>query len=173
MTTLKTNENGINWEEFKTKYVAEREALKEKQRQERMEESDARVRKKNAQLERVRNEMARKQKMFDKERKAIARANAKKKKTDIISLQERVSQADKETYLNTIADFIKTYGAEKYIGELMKQEGEKFMMNYARVLEHFLPKLQKTESNIKIDEQVKLTFIPPIKVCPHCGKDLY
>ena len=93
--------------------------------------------------------------------------------TNIVSLQKKVSQTDKEAYLNTIADFIKTFGAEKYIEELMKQDGDKFMLNYARVLEHFLPKLQKTENNLKVDEQIKISFNPPLTVCPHCGEKLY
>lgn len=96
-----------------------------------------------------------------------------KKRSSINALQKKIDRTDKEAVLGTVTDFIKTYGAEKYMKELMKQEGDEYMRNFARVLEHFLPKLQKTEASMKVDEQIKLNFTPPVTICPHCGRNIF
>lgn len=95
------------------------------------------------------------------------------KRSSINALRKKIDRTDKDEVLSTVTDFIKTFGAEKYMKELMKQEGDEYMRNFARVLEHFLPKLQKTEASMKLEEQIRVNLTPPVTICPHCGKNIY
>jgi hypothetical protein len=75
--------------------------------------------------------------------------------------------------LEVLGEYIKTYGMEKYVKEMMQLEGKDYHAAFSRLAEHFLPKLQKTENTIAITDKIQLNFQPALQVCPHCGRDLY